>query len=209
MIFRFIILLIVLFSLNITGQNSYYKVSCPALNGDEGKDYALDTLNFKAYLVSETGTNWKIYKVDLLTGATASLNIVANGPINSLYYRNDSLYFGGTFTVVNSNAINYKYFGVYNVTTNNLLPNCSLLLNGPVTAITIHKNRLFIGGQFNSVLGNTTDYLNIVCLEINGFSFNIPTTNFSFPADLTGFIISQSKITKMKTFGNYLFFCIR
>lgn len=198
------IVILLLTNLGLFAQ-VYFKVGCPRLNGDHGKEYVLDTTNFKAYLVSEDVSGWKIFQINLLNGASTQLNILANNPINSLYYRNDSLYIGGTFTTINGNSTAYKYFAVYNLITNALLPGMNAQIDGPVSEISIHKNKLFLVGSFNNVL--LTPRKKIVSLNFDSSPLTISPV--AFPSDLVSYLNSSTgTITKMKTYGDRLFFIL-
>lgn len=188
-------------------SQTYYKVSCPNLNGDIGYEYAIDSINFFAYVSSQDASGWKVNKINLQNGSYTSLNILANNSIHALYFKNDTLYIGGDFTTINSSSA-YKYFIAYNTKYNSILPGLNPQLNGPITDITIHKNKLFIAGSFSQAFGSNHSKL---------ISFNLNTSpltassisNYTLPADLSYYFTNRTgKITKMRTYGNLLFFIL-
>lgn len=197
-------LLFLLTFINVKAQINR-PLTIPRLNGDHGKQYAIDSINFKAYLVTEEAAGWKVYKVDLLNGSSSTLNILANGAINSLYYHNDSLFIGGVFTIVNGNNTAYKYFATYNLKTNALLPGMNPQLDGAVSEISVHKNKLFIAGAFNNVL--TIARKKIVSIDFSSLPLTI--SSVSYPTDLISYLNSNTcTISKMKSYGDVLCFII-
>lgn len=200
---RYLIGILFILACFIAKAQLNYEYTIPNLNGDHGKQYALDTVNFKAYLVTEEVTGWKVHRMDLLSGSSTPLNILANGAINSLYYHNDTLFIGGNFTTVNGNTTNYKYFAAYNLNTNALLPGMNPQLDGAVTEISVHKQKLFIAGAFNSVL--LTARKKIVALNFS--SLPLTFASLTYPSDLTSYLNTYpGVITKMKTYNDILCF---
>lgn len=182
--------------------------------GGNYSEFTIDSIKMIGYIIGTTPNgpvdDWRIYKVDLNTfSASIYSTVKANDTINTLLFRNDTLYFGGKYTSVSGNS-SYKYFSAINANTGALLPAINANLNGRVNTMVYHKNRLFLGGYFSSVLGSTHDKIVSLSIGVGGLS----VSTVAYPSDLTLYCSPANpygiygKISKMKSYGNYLFFIL-
>lgn len=204
---KWIGLYLLLVMYNKSNSQSYYKVSCPNLNGDIGNEYAIDSINFFAYVSSQDASGWKVNKINLQNGTYTTLNILANNNIRTLYFKNDTLYIGGDFTTIN-NSSTYKYFVAYNTKYNSILPGLNPQLNGSVTDIIIHQNKLFIAGSFTQAF--SSNHQKLISFNLNSGTLSAGSiSNFSLPSDLSYYFTNRTgKIAKMKSHGSLLFFIL-
>ncbi len=85
-----------------------------------------------------------------------------NGPVNALLIIGDDLYVGGQFTATDSGATTLTNIARYSITTGTWSPLNGILIGGPVHALAISGNNLYVGGSFAVQTGPFTYTNNII-----------------------------------------------
>ena len=105
-----------------------------------------------ADLADDTGT-YGVASPDLSFGRKPDASVASMASIGNL------IFVGGKFTEVTRNrsvVSNRSYLAAFDATTGEFVPSFSAIVDGPVNAMAEYQGKLLIGGQFETVNGQST-----------------------------------------------------
>lgn len=103
-----------------------------------------------------------------------SNNWIKNGIVRTLVLKGNTLYIGGDFNKLGSEASLANYIASINVSNNTFIP-LSAEPNGSVNALASNTTRLFVGGSFTKV--GTENHTNIAVYNISNGTASLESTN--------------------------------